>query len=133
MNKGASRSTRKGRTYARGKGIAEMSGQLFPIRGHAHGQGMQTSTKLIMLLALAVGIVMTLAGYFVLRQREAILVTAMHNEVRAHALTLQITLEDAYRAGRITDAQRLIDRLSENPKIYSVILFDETGRAAMLS
>lgn len=94
---------------------------------------MNTSTKLILLLTLAVGAVMTLAGYFILRQREAILTTAMHNEVRAHALTLQITLEDAYRAGRITDAQRLIDRLSENPKIYSVILFDETGRAAMFS
>jgi two-component system, NtrC family, sensor kinase len=94
---------------------------------------MNTSTKLILLLTLAVGVVMTLTGYFILRQREAILVTAMHNEVRAHALTLQITLEDAYRAGRITDAQRLIDRLSANPKIHSVILFEETGRAVMLS
>jgi signal transduction histidine kinase len=94
---------------------------------------MHSSTKLILLLMLAVGVVLTLAGYFILRQREAILVTAMHNEVRAHALTLQITLEDAYRAGRITDAQRLINRLSQNPKIYSVILFEETGRAAMLS
>jgi two-component system, NtrC family, sensor kinase len=95
--------------------------------------GMNTSTKLILLLTLTVGVVMSLAGFFILRQREAILVTAMHNELRAHALTLQITLEDAYRAGRITDAQRLISRLSENPKIYSVILFDETGRAGMLS
>lgn len=96
-------------------------------------RSMNTSTKLIVLLTLVVGAVMTLTGYFILRQREAILVTAMHNEVRAHAVTLQITLEDAYRAGRITDAQRLINRLSENPKIDSVILFDETGRAVMLS
>ena len=94
---------------------------------------MNTSTRLILLLTVMVGAVMMLAGYFILRQREAILMTAMHNEMRAHALTLQIALEDNYRAGRISDAQRLIDRLSENPKIYSVILFDVDGRVAMLS
>jgi signal transduction histidine kinase len=80
-----------------------------------------------------VGVVMVAAGYFRLRQREALLMMALHNEVHAHALTLQIALEDNYRAGRTTDAQRLINRLSENPKIYSVILFDEEGQVAMLS
>jgi signal transduction histidine kinase len=94
---------------------------------------MKTSTRLILLLTIAVGVLMAVSGYVRMRQREAILTTAMHNEVRAHALTLQIVLEDNYRAGRTTDAQRLIDRLSENPKIYSVILFDEEGQVAILS
>src|SRR5919204_2504834 len=94
---------------------------------------MNTSTRLILLLSVMVAAVMTVAGYFILQQREAILVTAMHNEVRAHAHTLQIALEDYYRAGRGGDAQRLINRLSENTKIYSVILFDDEGRVAMLS
>jgi two-component system NtrC family sensor kinase len=96
-------------------------------------RGMRMGTRLILLLAVAVGTVMTLGGYYILRQREAILETAMRNEVRAHATTLRIALGDAYRGGRTSDAQRLINRLSENPKVYSVTLFDETGRSVMSS
>jgi two-component system NtrC family sensor kinase len=96
-------------------------------------RGMRTGTKLILLLTVAVGTVMTLGGYYILRQREAILETAMRNEVRAHATTLRIALGDAYRGGRTSDAQRLINRLSENPKVYSVTLFDESGRSVMSS
>ncbi len=94
---------------------------------------MSTSTRLILLLTVLVGTVMLIGGYLRLRQREAILVTAMHNEVRAHAHTLQISLEEEYSANHKKAAQRLINRLSRNPKIYSVILFDEEGRAEMLS
>ncbi|MEP7343143.1 MAG: HAMP domain-containing sensor histidine kinase [Acidobacteriota bacterium] len=94
---------------------------------------MSLSTRLILLLTAAVGIVMTLAGFYLLRQRQEILARAWRNELNAHAVTLQLALEDSYRAGRISDAQRLIDRLSENPRVFSVILFDEEGRPAMLS
>jgi hypothetical protein len=94
---------------------------------------MNTSARLIMLLTLMVGVVMAAGGYFFLRQREAKLEEAMRNEVRAHALTLQIALEDFYRAGRLSDAKQMIDRLSDNPKIYGVALFDEGGRTVMVS
>jgi signal transduction histidine kinase len=94
---------------------------------------MSTSTRLILLLTALVGTVMLIGGYLRLRQREAILVTAMHNEVRAHAHTLQISLEEEYSSNHPKGAQRLINRLIKNPKIYSVILFDEEGRAVMLS
>jgi DNA-binding NtrC family response regulator len=60
---------------------------------------------------------MTLGGYHMLRQREAIRETAMRNELRVHAATLKIALEDAYRSGRTGDVQRLINRLSEDPKV----------------
>jgi hypothetical protein len=94
---------------------------------------MNLSTRLILLLTIAVGVVMILGGFFILRQREEILARALRNELYAHAITLQLTLEDSYRAGRIGDAQRLIDHLSENPRVFSVILFDERGRVAMFS
>src|SRR5262245_16947617 len=97
------------------------------------GRRMSLSARLILLLTIAVGVVMALGGYFILRQREEILARALRNELRAHAVTLQLTLEDSYRAGRIGDAQRLIDHLSENPRVFSVILFDEKGRVAMFS
>jgi len=94
---------------------------------------MSLSARLILLLTIAVGVVMALGGYFILRQREEILARSLRNELHAHAVTLQLTLEDGYRAGRIGDAQRLIDHLSENPRVFSVILFDEKGRVAMFS
>lgn len=94
---------------------------------------MSISRRLILLLTIAAGLVMVVASYFNLRQREAVLETAMHNEVHAHALTLQIILQDDYAAGRMADAKLLIDRLSDNPKVYGVILFDKEGRIIMLS
>ncbi|MFN0084051.1 MAG: ATP-binding protein [Blastocatellia bacterium] len=95
--------------------------------------GMSLSARLILFLTVAVGVVMAMAGYFILRQREAILSGALQNELHAHADTLRIALEDSYRGGRTDDAQRLIDRLSENPRVFHVALFDEEGRVAMLS
>ncbi len=94
---------------------------------------MNTSTRLIVLLTLMVGVMMAAAGYFFVQQREAKLESAMRREVRAHALTLQIALEDHYRAGRTAEAQWLINRLSENTNIYGVVLFDEAGRVVMVS
>lgn len=94
---------------------------------------MNTSTRLIVLLTLMVGVMMAAAGYFSVQQREAKLEAAMRSEVRAHALTLQIALEDHYHAGRTAEAQQLIDRLSENTNIYGVVLFDEVGRVVMVS
>jgi two-component system NtrC family sensor kinase len=94
---------------------------------------MSISTRLILLLTIITSVVMTVASYFDLRQREVVLQTAMRNEVRAHAMTLQIVLQDEYAASRMADAQSLIDRLSDNPKIYGVILFNQEGRIAMLS
>jgi len=94
---------------------------------------MDLSARLILLLTIAVGVVMFLGGYFILRQREELHARALRNELYAHAITLRLALEDNYRAGRISDAQRLIDHLSENPRVFSVILFDEGGRVAMFS
>jgi two-component system, NtrC family, sensor kinase len=97
------------------------------------GRRMNLSARLILLLTIAVGVVMASGGYFILRQREEILARALRNELHAHAVTLRLALEDSYRAGRIGDAQRLIDHLSENPRVFSVILFDENGRVAVFS
>jgi signal transduction histidine kinase len=76
---------------------------------------------------------MLAASYVALRQREDALETALRDELRAHAITLQIALEENYQNGRISEAQRLIDRLRENSKVYSVMLFDETGNLRSLS
>jgi signal transduction histidine kinase len=94
---------------------------------------MKTSTKLIMILTFFVGVVMTVGGYFIVHQRELALEQAMRNEVRAHAVTLQIALERLYRSGNQTEAQELIDRMSGNKRIYGVVLFSANGQVALAS
>jgi len=79
------------------------------------------------------GGIMLLGGYFILRQRTSILESALRNELRAHATTLHIALQDVYTSGKTSQAQKLIDQLSENPKVFSVILFDEAGQVLVLS
>jgi two-component system NtrC family sensor kinase len=94
---------------------------------------MSTTTRLILLLLLMVGAVMAGGGFLLLRQRVSVLETATRDEARAHAYTLKLVLEDDYQAGRLEEVQQLINRLSQYPKIYSVIVFDEEGRARFLS
>jgi signal transduction histidine kinase len=88
---------------------------------------MSINTKLVLLLTLAVGAVMLVGSILSLRQRESALETALGDELRAHAVTLQIALEENYEGGRINEAQNLIDRLRGNSRVYGVLLFDENG------
>lgn len=94
---------------------------------------MSINTKLVLLLTLTVGAVMLAASFLSLRQREAALESALRDELRAHAVTLQIALEENYQNGRIGEAQKLIDRLRENSRVYGVLLFDESGNLRSLS
>ncbi len=94
---------------------------------------MKTSARLIFILTIAVGVVMSAGGYFILRQREKALEEAMRSEVLAHAVTLRIALERLYRVGKQTDAQELIDRMSDNHRIYGVVLFSNDGQVTMVS
>jgi two-component system, NtrC family, sensor kinase len=94
---------------------------------------MKTSSRLILILTIVTGIVMIIGGYFMLRQREKALEQAMRNEARAHAVTLQIALERLYRLGKQAAAQELIDRMSDNQRIYGVVLFSNDGQVVMVS
>ncbi|MBI1763797.1 MAG: HAMP domain-containing protein [Acidobacteria bacterium] len=94
---------------------------------------MRTSTRLILILTVLVGLIMAAGGYYRLRQRETFLQRMLQNEMHAQALTLQIALENVFRAGRPQEAQLLIDSLSQNPKVFGVLVFDETGTAVLAS
>lgn len=77
---------------------------------------------------------MALASLSVLREREANLQRLMEAEVRAHATTLEIALEEAFAARGTNDqAKRLINRLRENSRVYGVILFDDNAQVIMVS
>jgi signal transduction histidine kinase len=94
---------------------------------------MKISTRIILLLTITVSAVMMVANLVTLRQREASLREGARDEVRIHAVTLQIALEEDYRTGRTLDAQRWVARLRENIGLYSLILFDATGNIVALS
>ncbi len=94
---------------------------------------MKIGTRLIVVLTISVSIVMVIASLLALRQREETLTLTARNELRAHALTLRIALEEDFLRGGTLDAQRLIDRLRENTQIYSIILFDPEGRISRVS
>lgn len=93
---------------------------------------MSISTRLILFLTIAVIAVLSVTSYSNLRRREAGLNRAMRSEVVAHAHTLQIALEELIKGGRSADAEHLVDRLSDNPYLFRVTLFDETGRVLIL-
>ena len=94
---------------------------------------MSISTRLILFLTVAVSVVIAVTSYTTLRRREAGLNRTMRSEVTAHAYSLQIALEELFKAGRSAEAAHLVDRLSDNPYLFRVTLFDETGRVLMYS
>ena len=94
---------------------------------------MKISTRLILNLTVAVSLVLIIASLLLLRQRENSLKTAAEDEVRAHAVTLQIALEENYAANHTPETQHLIERLKENIGIYSVLLFDLSGNVTLAS
>jgi len=94
---------------------------------------MSIGTKLIFLLTITVGVAMFGASFLSLRQREATLETALRDELRAHAVTLQIALEEYYSNGKINETRELIDRLRENSRVYAILLFDERSELIKLS
>ncbi len=94
---------------------------------------MSISAKLIFLLTITVGLVMFFTSFLFLLQRESGLESALRDELRAHAVTLQTALEENYADGRTRESQNLIDRLRENSRIYAVLLFDETGGLIKIS
>jgi signal transduction histidine kinase len=96
---------------------------------------MKTSTRLIVMLTLAVCAVMATASYFSLRQREKALELAAQAEVKAHAITLRVALEEYYASGRQQDIQKLINRIAKNSTEteIGVILFDRNGSVQLVS
>lgn len=94
---------------------------------------MKISTRLILHLTVVVSVVLIVASLLLLRQREQSLRIAAEDEVRAHAVTLRIALEENYAANHVLDAQRLINRLRENASIYSVLLFNLAGNVELAS
>ena len=89
---------------------------------------MSISARLILSLTIMVGGVMLVASYYTLSQREAEMIAARQDEMYAHALSLQIAIEDLYSDGEMEKLRDLLKRLKESSQIHNVVIYDERGR-----
>ena len=87
---------------------------------------MRISTRLLLPLLSMLMLVMLLVGAWLMRARERRLMAEGVRETGAFATALAIALEDA--AGRQDDLDRIIRRVSAEPSIYGLLLYDREGR-----
>lgn len=73
---------------------------------------------------ISVGLIMFFASLLSLRQYEVALRSALQEDLVAHAVTLQLALEEYYLQGREKEIQNLIDRIHRNTEVYSILLYD---------
>lgn len=88
---------------------------------------MRLSTRLLLPLLATVVTVMSVYAAWSLRQRETTLSAQDRREARAYANALGLALEAAFRDPLRRDVQETIDRISREPNIYGVVIYDRLG------
>ena len=94
---------------------------------------MKLGTRLLLPLIATVLAVMGLVAWASQRQREETLTAEARRETNAYAVALELALEAAARSGTDGDMQGLIDRISREPTIYGVVVYDSAARVRLLS
>ena len=94
---------------------------------------MRLGTRLLLPLLVTVGAVMALGAWWSQRQREVTMMAEARQETNAYAVALGLALEAAARSGSDEDLQRLIDRISQEPTIYGVVVYDTAARVRLVS
>jgi two-component system, NtrC family, sensor kinase len=84
---------------------------------------MRLTTRLLLPLLATVAVVMLLFAIWALRQREASMTAEAQRVTNAYATALGLSLEAAFRAGSHEDVQAAIDRISNEPTIFGVIVY----------
>ncbi len=89
---------------------------------------MSTGTRLF--LAIVVPIVVVMAGFAALdqRQRRALLRDELSREGRAITLTLQMSVEDALRDRQLGDLREIIDRITGYERVFGARILDRDAR-----
>lgn len=94
---------------------------------------MRLSTRLLLPLLATVVTVMSAYAAWSLRQRETTLAAQDRREARAYATALELALEAAFQDPERRDVQATIDRISREPNIYGVVIYDPSGDPLYLS
>lgn len=94
---------------------------------------MRIGTRLLLPLLATVVAVMALGAWWSQRQREVTLTAEARRETNAYAVALGMALEAVARSGSEQDIQVMIDRISREPTIYGVVLYDTAARVRLVS
>jgi two-component system, NtrC family, sensor kinase len=84
---------------------------------------MRITTRLLLPLLATVAMVMMAFAAWALHQREVATTAEAERETNAYATALGLAIEAAFRAGSDEDVQTAIDRISNEPTIYGVIVY----------
>lgn len=90
-------------------------------------------TRLLLPLLATVVAVMALGAWWSQRQREVTLTAEARRETNAYAVALGMALEAVTRSGSEAEIQVMIDRISREPTIYGVVLYDTAARVSLVS
>jgi two-component system, NtrC family, sensor kinase len=94
---------------------------------------MRLTTRLLLPLLATVAVVMLLFATWALRQREASMTSEAQRVTHAYATALGLALEASFHAGATADVQEAIDRISDEPTIFGVIIYDPDTRVMFTS
>jgi len=84
---------------------------------------MRLTTRLLLPLLATVAAVMLVFAYWALLQRERSMTAEAQRVTNAYATALGLALEAGFRAGSSSDVQNAIDRISNEPTIFGVIVY----------
>lgn len=84
---------------------------------------MRLTTRLLLPLLATVAAVMLVFAYWALLQRERSMTAEAQRVTNAYATALGLALEAGFRAGSSADVQDAIDRISNEPTIFGVIVY----------
>lgn len=95
---------------------------------------MRLRMRLLLAFVPAVVLVMTIFGWWQLRESIPRLESELNKQTRAYARALALAFaETELRAIDSTSAQRLVDRVSAEVNVYGVIVYDARGAARYVS
>ncbi len=94
---------------------------------------MRLGTRLLLPLLATVVAVMAFGTWQSQRQREKTLTEEARRETNAYAVALGLALEAAARSGSDPEMQAIIDRITQEPTIYGVVVYDSAARVRLVS
>ena len=94
---------------------------------------MRLGTRLLLPLLATVVAVMAFGTWQSQRQREKTLTEEARRETNAYAVALGLALEAAARNGSEPEMQAIIDRITQEPTIYGVVVYDTAARVRLVS
>jgi signal transduction histidine kinase len=87
------------------------------------------STWLLIPLLATVASIMTAFAIWALVQRERTLLGEARRETQAYATALGLALDAAFRDPERSGVPEIVDRITEQPSIYAVLVYDADGAA----